>query len=422
VSSLRTPAPPDAPDAADHGAFATVERAVAAISRGEPVIVVDSPDRENEGDLVIAAEKATPEAMNYMATYGRGLICVPMLRSRLDELAIPPMVTSNTDPHGTAFHVSVDHRTLATTGISAADRAQTIRALASGASTAGDFNRPGHVFPLAYTEGGVVRRAGHTEAAVDLAVLAGCSPCGVICEIAGPDGEMARLPALQEMARTEGMPLLAITDLIAYQRRYKRLVTRLSAARLPLEQGEFRVIAYRDSVDGNEHVALVMGEVAGGDPPLVRVHSECLTGDVLGSRRCDCGTQLQLALQAIADEGRGAVIYMRGHEGRGIGLAAKLSAYELQDEGLDTAEANLKLGHPVDRRDYGIGMQILTDLGIRRMRLLTNNPAKRAGLEGYGLEVVERVPLLTVPNADNVRYLLAKQHRMGHLLDHPAGT
>jgi 3,4-dihydroxy 2-butanone 4-phosphate synthase/GTP cyclohydrolase II len=395
----------------------SVEQAVAAIARGEMVVVVDSPERENEGDLVMAAEKVTPQAINFMATHGRGLICVAMLRERLEQLQIGPMVLDNTDPKGTAFRISVDHRTRATTGISASDRANTIAALVDPASAAGDFTRPGHVFPLAYREGGVLKRAGHTEASVDLARLAGLEPAGVLCEIAAADGEMARLPRLLEFAHENGLVVVAISDLIAYRRRRERLVVRVSEARLPLEGAEFRAIAYHDPIEQHEHLALVLGDVANGDPALVRVHSECLTGDVFGSRRCDCGPQLHLAIAKIAETGRGVVVYLRGQEGRGIGLSAKIHAYRLQDGGLDTVDANLRLGYPSDRRDYGTGMQILRDLGVTRMRLLTNNPAKRAGLEGYGLSVVERVPLVTAPTPDNARYLGAKQARMGHLLD-----
>jgi len=378
--------------------------------------MVDAPDRENEGDLVCAAEHITPETVNFMATHGRGLICVPMLRERLAELAVPPMVAESTDPKGTAFHAGVDHRERSTTGISATDRANTIRALADPESVAGDFTKPGHVFPLGYADGGVLKRAGHTEGAIDLTRMAGLAPAAVICEIAGDDGEMARLPRLIEFAAEHDLLVVAISDLIAYRRQRERLVHRVSEARLPLDAATFRAIGYRDLVDDREHMALVLGDVE-ADGALVRMHSECLTGDVFGSRRCDCGAQLHLALETIAAEGAGVVVYLRGHEGRGIGLLEKLHAYQLQDGGLDTVEANLELGHPGDRRDYGIGMQILSDLGVRRMRLLTNNPAKRAGLEGYGLEVIERVPLVTTPTDENVHYLEAKQAKLGHRFD-----
>jgi 3,4-dihydroxy 2-butanone 4-phosphate synthase / GTP cyclohydrolase II len=397
--------------------LAAVDEAIAAIARGEMVVVVDSPDRENEGDLVVAAEHVTPEIVNFMATHGRGLICVPMMAERLADLHIPSMVNESTDPKGTAFHVSVDHRRRTTTGISATDRANTIAALADPDSGSEDFTRPGHVFPLAYREGGVLKRAGHTEASIDLARLAGLRPAAVICEIAGDDGEMARLPRLLDFAAEHGLLVIAISDLIAYRHRRERLVQRFGEADLPLDTGSFKALGFKDLVDGREHIALVMGDIRNADPVLVRMHSECLTGDVFGSRRCDCGPQLQLAMDMIAAEGAGVVVYLRGHEGRGIGLLEKLHAYQLQDSGLDTVEANLELGHPADRRDYGIGMQILTDLGVTRMRLLTNNPAKRAGLEGYGLEVVERIPLVTSPTPENVRYLATKKRKLGHLLD-----
>jgi len=403
--------------------LASVEAAIAALRRGEMVIVVDADDRENEGDLVIAAERATPAAVNFMATHGRGLICVPMLPERLAELGIPPMVAANTDPRGTAFHIGVDHGARTTTGISASDRAATIRALADPGSSATDFTQPGHVFPLAAREGGVLRRAGHTEASIDLVRLAGGAPAAVICEIAAADGEMERLPGLVEFAREHGLEIVAIDDLIAYRLRMDRLVARVSSARIPLDAAEFTAITYRDLQDGREHLALVLGEVA--DPPgaLVRMHSECLTGDVFGSRRCDCGAQLQLALRMIAAEGRGAVVYLRGHEGRGIGLVDKIHAYRLQDEeGLDTIDANLRLGLPADQRDYGVGMQILRDLGICEPRLLSNNPAKRAGLEGYGLSVLDRVPLVTERTPENNDYLEAKRRRLGHQLGDDGAT
>ena len=400
----------------------SVDDAVAAMRRGEMVVVVDSHDRENEGDLVIAAEHVTPAAVNFMATHARGLICVAMGGPRLAELSIPPMTRANSDPHGTAFHVSVDLRAGTTTGISASDRAATIRALASAKSVAADFNQPGHVFPLAAREGGVLRRAGHTEAAVDLATLAGLVPAGVICEISREDGEMERLPGLLDFAERHGLPVLAISDLIAYRVRTEQLVTRVETARMPLAVGEFQMIGYRDH-EQREHVALVLGDIAGKPGTLVRMHSECLTGDVFGSRRCDCGEQLQLALRLIAKEGTGVVVYLRGHEGRGIGLLNKIHAYRVQDEhGLDTLDANLYIGTPIDRRDYGVGMQILRDLGVREARLLSNNPAKRAGLEGYGLTVLDRVPLVTEPTPDNVAYLRTKERRMGHRYADDSGS
>jgi 3,4-dihydroxy 2-butanone 4-phosphate synthase/GTP cyclohydrolase II len=408
---------PTAPPSLLRAGLASVEEAVAAIARGEMVVVVDSPERENEGDLVLAAEKVTPQAINFMATHARGLICVALQAERLDELAIPPMVLESTDPKGTAFHVGVDHRTRTTTGISASDRANTIAALVDPSEGPGDFTRPGHVFPLAYREGGVLKRAGHTEASVDLARMAGLAPAGVLCEIAGADGEMARLPGLVEFARAHGLLVIAISDLIAHRREREQLVVRTSEARLPIDGVDFRAMAYRDAIDGGEHLALVLGNPRERDELLVRVHSECLTGDVFGSRRCDCGPQLRLAIAKIVEEGCGVIVYLRGQEGRGIGLAAKIHAYQLQDDGLDTVDANLSLGFPSDRRDYGTGMQILRDLGVSRMRLLTNNPAKRLGLEGYGLSVVERVPLVTAPTPENSHYLLTKQRRLGHLLE-----
>jgi 3,4-dihydroxy 2-butanone 4-phosphate synthase/GTP cyclohydrolase II len=341
-----------------------------------------------------------------------------MMPARLADLELTPMVSQNEDPYGTSFHVSVDARERTSTGISASDRARTIRALADMGQRAEAFNKPGHVFPLAYAQGGVLRRAGHTEASVDLMTAAGLSPTAVICEIARADGEMARFDELERFAREHGLHMLAISDLIAYRRSREKLVSRVCETRMPLVDAQFTALGYRDLMDGREHMALVLGRVAGGPPPLVRMHSECLTGDVFGSRRCDCGRQLELSLELIAAEGRGVVVYLRGHEGRGIGLVNKLHAYRLQDQGLDTVEANLAIGEPVDRRDYGVGMQILDDLGVRRMRLLTNNPSKRAGLEGFGLEVVERVPLITVPTEENVRYLRVKQEKLGHLTDH----
>jgi 3,4-dihydroxy 2-butanone 4-phosphate synthase / GTP cyclohydrolase II len=395
--------------------LASIDECAEALRNGKMVVVVDSPTRENEGDLVMAAEKITADAVNFMATHGRGLVCTPMLASRLEELSIPPMVAENTDPRGTAFHVGVDAAT-GGTGISAADRAATIAALADPDSRSTDFVKPGHVFPLAYREGGVLRRAGHTEASVDLLELAGLRPVAVICEISASDGSMARLPDLLTFAHEHELLVVAISDLIAYRRKQEKFVIRVSRASLPLSQGEFDAVGYRDLFDDREHLALIHGNVQAGGPVLVRVHSECLTGDVFGSLRCDCGEQLDLALKKIVEAGRGVVVYLRGHEGRGIGLLQKLHAYQLQDCGLDTVEANLRLGEPVDRRDYGVGMQILADLGIREMRLLTNNPAKRAGLEGYGLSVLERVPLETSPRPENVSYLATKRDKLGHML------
>jgi 3,4-dihydroxy 2-butanone 4-phosphate synthase/GTP cyclohydrolase II len=394
----------------------TVSEALDDFRNGRMVIVVDSADRENEGDLVVAAEKITPGIVNFMATYGRGLICVPMLEERLVELEIPRMVRHNKDPRQTAFCVGVDASLGTTTGISARDRARTILALADENSLADAFHQPGHVFPLAYREGGVLTRAGHTEAAIDLARLAELTPAAVICEIADDDGEMARLPSLIEFADRHDLGIVTIADLIAHRRSRERLIERKGEARLPLPQGEFRAIGFRDLVSGHDHMAVITGDLTQNEAPLVRMHSECLTGDVFGSQRCDCGQQLDVALDRVAAEGCGVVVYLRGHEGRGIGLLDKIHAYQLQDEGLDTVEANLKLGFPSDRRDYGIGMQILADLGITKMRLLTNNPAKRIGLEGYGLELVERIPIIIRPNAENAQYLRTKEIKMGHLL------
>ncbi|MBI4729162.1 MAG: bifunctional 3,4-dihydroxy-2-butanone-4-phosphate synthase/GTP cyclohydrolase II [Acidobacteria bacterium] len=395
--------------------FASIEEAIGDLRAGRVVVVVDDADRENEGDLIIAAEKVTPEDVNFMARYGCGLICMPILGERLDELEVPPMVPELVHTTETAFSVSID---LAGggTGISAHDRAATIRRVLDPAARPEDFRKPGHVFPLRAKPGGVLRRAGHTEAAVDLARLAGLYPAGVICEIMHTDGTMARLPELETFAKEHGLKLLSIADLIAYRRRAERLVAREVTAELPTRFGDFRVVGY-ESADGRHHVALVLGDLGDGERVLTRMHSECLTGDVFGSLRCDCGSQLEVAMSLIAEEGRGLVVYIRGHEGRGIGLLHKLRAYALQDAGRDTVEANIELGHPPDARDYGIGAQILVDLGVRSMRLLTNNPAKRAGLEGYGLEISERVPLQTIPTEHNIGYLRTKKEKLGHELE-----
>jgi 3,4-dihydroxy 2-butanone 4-phosphate synthase/GTP cyclohydrolase II len=397
--------------------FSTIPEAVDAIRRGEFVVVVDDADRENEGDLIIAAEKARPQDIAFMVRHTSGLICVPMTGERLDELRLPLMVAENTDSHRTAFTVSVDYMPGTTTGISAQDRAATIRALIDPKTVPGDLARPGHIFPLRYQPGGVLKRAGHTEAAVDLARLAGLTPAGVLCEIVEEDGSMARLPTLEQFAKEHDVPLVSIADLIAFRRRSEKLVRRVAEANIPTEFGAFRAVGFESLLDGTHHIALVRGEVAGRPNVLVRVHSECLTGDVFGSRRCDCGYQLRDALRMVAEAGEGVVLYFRGHEGRGIGLMHKLRAYALQEEGRDTVDANLDLGLPADARDYGVGAQILVDLGITTMRLLTNNPAKRAGLEGYGLEIVERVPLQTVPTDENRAYLATKAAKMGHLID-----
>jgi 3,4-dihydroxy 2-butanone 4-phosphate synthase/GTP cyclohydrolase II len=396
-------------------AFASIEDALEDIRQGKIILVVDDEDRENEGDLVMAADRATPEAVNFMAKYGRGLICVPMLGERLDELEIGMMVSHNTAPMGTAFTVTVDARRGVTTGTSAYDRAVTIRTLVDPSMGARDLTAPGHIFPLRAMPGGVLRRAGHTEAAVDLARLAGCYPAGVICEVLDEDGGMARLPQLNELVRTYGLKMITIKALIEHRVRKEKLVRRVAAAKMPTEFGEFVAFAYEASVESWAPLALVMGDVSGDAPVLVRMHSECLPGDVFGSRRCDCGPQLEKALRIIALDGRGVVVYLR-QEGRGIGLANKLRAYELQDQGMDTVEANVALGFPPDPRDYGIGSQVLVDLGVKNLRLLTNNPRKRVGLESYGLTIVERVPIEIPPNDSNRRYLSTKRDKLGHQL------
>ena len=400
----------------DRSVFGTIEQAIADVRAGKVILVVDDADRENEGDFVIAAERCTPDAVNFMVTHGRGIVCLPVAGWRLDELQIPQMVSSD-GGDDTAFTVSIDYRPGVTTGTSAHDRAVTAAAITDPGVMPGDFQRPGHVFPLRAKDGGVLRRAGHTEAAVDLATLAGLFPAGVICEVMDRDGTMARLPQLVKIAQEFGLTLISIADLIQYRRRREVLVHRVAEATIPTEWGDFRAYAYDSTVDGRTHVALVRGEIGDGDKVLTRVHSECLTGDVFGSLRCDCGRQLQVALHRVAEEGRGVVLYVRGHEGRAIGLTHKLRAYELQDRGRDTVEANLELGFAADQRDYGIGAQILVDLGVRTMRLLTNNPHKRAGLEGYGLSIDERIPLLTEPNEHNRAYLRAKAEKLGHLLE-----
>jgi 3,4-dihydroxy 2-butanone 4-phosphate synthase / GTP cyclohydrolase II len=403
----------------DKGVFASIPEAIEEIRRGRIVVVVDDADRENEGDLIMAAERVTPEAIAFIVRHTSGVICMPVTGERLDELEIPLMVAANTDSRRTAFTVSVDARDGVTTGISAADRARTILAVVDPATQPTDLSRPGHIFPLRYHEGGVLKRAGHTEAAVDLTRLAGLSPAGVLCETVNDDGTMARLPDLVLFAERHGLKLISIADLIEYRRRNENLVRKVAEARIPTAFGEFRSIAYESTVDGRTHVALVMGEMGDGMEVLTRVHSECLTGDVFGSLRCDCGGQLERAMELIGRDGRGVVLYIRGHEGRAIGITHKLRAYELQDRGRDTVEANVELGFPADQRDYGIGAQILYDLGVRSMRLLTNNPEKRAGLEGHGLAISERLPLQTDPTPQNVGYLRAKREKLGHLLDLP---
>lgn len=391
-----------------------IEDAIYDLMRGKVIIVVDDEDRENEGDFVVLAEKATPEVINFMITEGRGLVCMPITQERAEELDLGPMVAQNTDNHGTAFTVSIDHQETST-GISAYERALTVQKLMDSNAKPNDFRRPGHMFPLIAKKGGVLRRAGHTEAAVDLARMCGAYPAGVICEVVKEDGTMARLPDLAEIARKFDLKLISVKDLIHYRNEKEKLVNREVEVRMPTDFGEFKAVAYTNDVDAKEHVALVKGDIGGEEPTLVRVHSECLTGDVFHSHRCDCGPQFAAALRQIEKEGRGVLLYMR-QEGRGIGLINKLKAYKLQEQGLDTVDANLKLGFPPDLRDYGIGAQILKDLGIRQIRLMTNNPRKITGLEGYGLEVVERVPIQMEANEDNSKYLHTKQARMGHLL------
>jgi 3,4-dihydroxy 2-butanone 4-phosphate synthase/GTP cyclohydrolase II len=397
--------------------FTTIENAIDAIARGEAVVVVDDANRENEGDLIIAAEKTTADTMAFMVRHTSGVICMPLEGARLDELQLPMMVAENTTAYRTAFTVSVDAKRDTTTGISAADRTTTVHALIDPQTRPDDLARPGHIFPLRYREGGVLKRAGHTEAAVDLARLAGLSPAGVLAEVVNDDGTMSRLPELERFATEHGLAMISIADLIRYRRHREKLVRRISEARIPTKYGEFTAYVFESLLDGTEHMAFVRGEVAGKSNVLVRVHSECLTGDVFGSIRCDCGLQLDLALERVAEENEGVIVYLRGHEGRGIGLGHKLRAYTLQDQGRDTVEANVELGFPIDSREYGIGSQILVDLGITTMRVMTNNPAKYGGLEGYGLEIVERVPLRSRPTDENIAYLRAKQEKMGHLLE-----
>ena len=398
-----------------------VARAVADIAAGRPVVVVDDADRENEGDLVFAASKATPELLAFTIRHARGLICVPMLGADLDRLCLPQMTSQNQEHHGTAFTVSVDARHGITTGISAADRARTIQLLASPSAHHDDLVRPGHVFPLRYAEGGVLRRRGHTEAAVDLARLAGLPPAGVVCEIVNEDGTMMRLPRLREFADSHGLALISIEQLIDHRRRTERLVTRVAQTQLPNSHGRWAAYGYRSDIDNAEHLALVLGDIGDGEQVLTRVHSECLTGDVFGSQRCDCGAQLDAAMAKIADRGRGVVLYLRGHEGRGIGLLSKLQAYELQDAGADTVDANIELGLPVDAREYSVAAQLLADLGARSVQLLTNNPAKVAALARHGFSVT-RVPLPPLATPHNLRYLTAKRDRLGHQIENMPGT
>lgn len=395
-------------------AFNTIEKAIEDIRQGKMVVVVDDKSRENEGDLIMAAEAVTPQAVNFMVRYGGGLICMPIIKERLRELNIGMMVSENTDTHKTAFTVSVD-ASGTTTGISARDRALTIQKIIDPTAKPMDFNRPGHVFPLEYKKGGVLVRAGHTEAAVDLARLAGFYPAGVICEIMNEDGSMARVPELKEYVKKHALKLITIADLIDYRRRHEKLVEKVSEVMLPTKFGIFKAIGYRDKINQEEHIALVMGDIDPSEPVLARVHSECLTGDVFGSQRCDCGDQLDIAMRRIASEGKGILLYMR-QEGRGIGLMNKLKAYHLQDTGMDTVEANEALGFPADLRDYGIGAEILADLGARSLRLMTNNPKKISGLYGFGLRVIERIPIEINYNENNRFYLSTKKTKLGHML------
>jgi 3,4-dihydroxy 2-butanone 4-phosphate synthase / GTP cyclohydrolase II len=395
----------------------SVERAIADIAAGRPVVVVDDANRENEGDIIAAASTMTPERMAFMIRYTSGVICAPLTGEALDRLQLPLMTSHNTERMRTAFTVSVDARDGVTTGISAADRARTVRVLVDSATESYELARPGHIFPLRYAEGGVLRRPGHTEAAVDLARLAGLTPAGVLAEVINDDGTMARLPALRAFADEHGLALISIAQLIDYRRHTERMVRREVETRLPNAHGQWRALGYLSSVDGTEHIALVYGDLGDGEDVLARVHSECLTGDVLGSLRCDCGAQLEAAMTAVAAEGRGIVCYLRGHEGRGIGLLSKLRAYQLQDGGADTVDANLELGLPADARDYSIGAQMLADAGVRSVRLLTNNPAKVAGLAACGIEVRRMVSLPVIPTPENLRYLTAKRDRLGHRID-----
>ena len=419
VSKVDVEPTPVAHGSQDSGAgvrLDSIPEAIAAIREGKSIVVIDDEDRENEGDLIYAASKATPELAAFMIRYTSGYICVGMSGELLDRLSLPPMTAVNEDRKGTAYAVSVDAKDVAGTGISAVDRAHTIRVLADSATEPYELTRPGHVMPLRAVKGGVLRRPGHTEASVDLTTLAGLTGAGALCELVNDDGTMMRAPRCREFADEHGLLLISIADLIKYRRQHESQVTKVAEVALPTEHGDFRAVGYRSEIDGTEHVALMCGEIGNGEDVLVRVHSECLTGDVFGSLRCDCGPQLHTAMSRVAQEGRGVVLYVKGHEGRGIGLLDKMRAYELQERGLDTVDANLSLGLPSDARDYGTGAQILSDLGIKSMRLLTNNPTKRAGLEGYGLTIIERVPLVVEENSHNSVYMSTKVARMGHEL------
>ncbi len=395
----------------------TVEQAIKAVKTGKIIIIIDDEDRENEGDLMVAAEKATPEIINFMTKHGRGLICLPLTKERLKELHLPLMVRDNTAPYQTAFTVSIDAREGVTTGISAQDRAKTVLKAIDPKTQASDLTRPGHIFPLEAREGGVLERAGQTEASVDIARIAGLRPAAVICEIMNEDGTMARMPHLEQFSQTHNIPILAIAELIKYRMKHERLVKKIEEANLPTRFGDFKIVIFEDSIHKEHYMALVKGEIKKDEPTLVRAHSQCLTGDTFGSIRCDCGEQLHKAMKMVNKEGRGVILYILNHEGRGIGFTNKIKAYAIQDQGVDTVEANKKLGFKADQRDYGIGAQILVALGANKLRLITNNPRKFVGLSGYGLEIVDRVPLEVPPNKNNINYLKTKKEKMGHILD-----